>query len=194
MNFAILALAALLPQDDKGEGLYIFPVGTTWVYEEIQQEEKGEKKKRVVMKVLKAEEGKTEIKSQDFADGSKEPTFTKTLYSYLEDGYVVWGREVDGKMQAQVRFFKVGAKKGDTWTFGEGKKAVTLTHMGTTELTVKAGTYKDVIQVQMIFGDATMTGTADFFLVNGIGMIKAEMKLGTMVHNIIELQEFTPAK
>lgn len=194
-----LVMAAVLGQEGNGEGLWKFKPGTAWVYQETQEDLRGKeqkvKKKRVEHTVLKEADGKTVIESKDFKDGEKEPSKTKTVFSYVEDGYVTWGKEVGGKLEPQIRLFKVGAKKGDTWksAFGKGEEQE-LTYVGTEELTIAAGTYKEAIHVQMKFGDAKAQGTADFFLVDGIGLVKCEMSMGELMHNVIELQSFTPAK
>jgi len=146
------------------------------------------------MEAKKFEDGKTEIEEKEYEGEATEPTQVKTVYSYLEDGYVCWGKMVEEKLTADLRVFKVGAKKGDTWTFGEGKRVVQLTHMGTADVTVKAGSYKDALYVQMSFGDKKTSGTADFYFVSGIGLVKGEMKMGDLVANQIELQEFKAAK
>lgn len=194
-----LVVAAILGQENGNDGLWKFKPGTAWVYQETQEESAGKekkvKKKRVENTVLKEADGRTVIESKEYKNDEKEVSKTKTVFSYVEDGYVTWGREVEGKLQPQIRLFKVGAKKGDSWKseFGKGEKQE-LTFVGTEELTVAAGTYKEAIHVQMKFGDAKAKGTADFYLVDGVGMVKGEMALGEMMHNVIELQSYTPAR
>ncbi len=199
MTLTTLVMAAILGQEGNAEGLWKFKPGTAWVYEEIQEEQDGKekkiKKRRVENTVLKEADGKTVIESKEYKNDEKEPSRTKTVLSYVEDGLVTWGREIEGKPQPQLRFFKVGAQKGDSWTseFGKGDKQE-LTYVGIEELKVAAGTYKEAIHVHMKFGDAKAQGTADFYLVDGIGLVKGEMSMGDLMHNVIELQSFTQAK
>ncbi len=189
---AALALLPFLQDKDTGEQFYKFKVGTSWTL--AQTETQGEKVKETTidLKVVKEDGGKIHLESKETkADGKTKDT---TLVWWCEDGALLWGEVKGEEVKAELRFYKVGSKKGDTWeaTAGKGDPPnAKATHMGTTEVKVPAGTYKDALHVQI-----TMEGgTINMYWGPNVGILKMEGEMGGgMAKMSIELKEFKEAK
>ncbi len=183
---ALFAVAALL-QDDTGEQFYKFPVGTAWKL----LEKEGDKEKRIELKVLKIEEGKVQMESKEFK-GEEEPKI-ETMVWWAVDGALVWGELKEDKLQPQLRYYKIGSKKGDTWNASAGKDGppdAKATHMGTADVKVTAGEFKDCLHVHI-----DMAGrSVNMYWAPKVGLVKMEMSSGGEAKSIIQLTEFTPAK
>ena len=183
---AIAAVVALL-QDDTGEQFYKFPVGTAWKF----LEKNDDKEKKTDVKVLKVEDGKVHMESRDFkAEG--EPK-VETLVWWVMDGALVWGEMKGDELRPQLRYYKCGSKKGDTWDAVAGKDGppeAKATHMGATDVKVPAGEYKDCVHVRFEMGARTI----NMYWAPKVGLVKMEMSMGGEVKTTIELTEFTPAK
>lgn len=167
------AVLFLLMQD-SGEQFYKFSAGTTWEY----VEERGKNKTKSVLTVKEIKDGKTIIESKEYAEGAKEPE-VKTVATYAQDGHVIWAEEVEGKLEERIRLFKIGSKKGDTWTSDMGGDSITISNLGTEEVKVGAGTYKDAVHLGFESGD-DMSGKmkCDYWMAPGVGLIKFEMSSG----------------
>ncbi len=176
MRIAML-LSVLLVQD-SAEPYYRFKAGTSWKL--IQKRD--DKEIRVELTVTKLEEGKTTLESKESRpDG--EPRI-ETMLWHVEKGMLMWSIVHDGKARPLFNLFKVGSKKGDTW---EGDQETQAENMGTEEVKVPAGTYKDVLHVRV-----TRKGkddTMDFWFAPKVGLVKMEIpKKG-----VTELTEFKEA-
>lgn len=178
----LLALAAILAVQEKPEDFYKFKVGTTWVMEGT---ENGRKKKTTV-KVTKHDGDKTFLESKEGDE--------TTIYVWSkEEGHLVWSQADGDAIQPMFRVYKFGSKKGDTWQpmVGEGAEDSKATHLGTVDLQVPVGTYKDAIHIRFEFGGGTME--MNFYLVPKIGLVKIESK-GPDDTTVYELKEYKEGK
>ena len=110
------------------------------------------------------------------------------------DGYYCWGPIDNGKFKPTMRLFKYGAKAGDTWD-GWVQKAdnapmVTAKYVGLEEVTVPAGTYKDVVHVQAVITDGP---TMDYYFAPKTGLIKLTILMHGAVSRV-EMSAFTAGK
>lgn len=171
---AMLFLGLLCAQD-TGEQFYKFTVGSVWEYEETD----GKTTKKSVLTVKEVKDGKTIIKSEEWAEGDKEPT-TKTVATYAKEGFVMWAEDVDGELKERIRLLKIGSKKGDTWDSESDGMAMTIHHLGTEEVKVGAGTYKDTVHLKFEFGSDDMGGkmVGEYWLAPEVGLVKFEMNFG----------------
>jgi hypothetical protein len=188
MRIAILGiLIAGLVQEDTGEQFFKFPVGTSW---KLLQKD-GDKETKIELQAAKHEEGKTFVESKEFRDEG-EPKLT-TLVWWAEGGHVIWGERRNEKVRPELRIYKLGSKKGDSWDASPGPGGppdAKATHMGTVEKKVAAGTYKDALHVQLEFGGQK----ADMFFAPKVGIIRMEMLLEGKVAKSVELTEFKEGK
>jgi hypothetical protein len=180
-----VAFALLLPtQDEGGESFTKFKVGTTWTL----RQKTDDREKRITLSVLKSEGGKTTVQSKEYADEDEEPRIDTALW-YVEDGYLIWEMG-EGDAKLTVRVLKLGSKKGESWKGTlRGKEEYEGTNLGTEELTVPAGTYKNVIHVRL----SDPKGAGTFHFAPGVGLIKLEQERGRQ-RVVTELTEFKPAK
>ncbi|MBI2900624.1 MAG: hypothetical protein HYY17_10590 [Planctomycetes bacterium] len=194
MRFAAILALALIGRQDTGEQFFKFKVGTTWVFE---QTEEG-KVKKMTLKVTKEEGGKVYVESSEERGDDKEPRIENLVW-YVEDGILTLGEIEKEGTKPIFRVYKIGSRKGDKWksSFGGGQEDMDVTHLGTEELTVPAGKYKDVVHVQMAktvkAGDEERTVSMDFYLVPAVGLVKLEINAGKD-KNVIQLKEFKAAK
>lgn len=116
-------------------------------------------------------------------------------YMGSKEGYYVWGAMADGKFEGKMRLFKYDAKVGDTWDGWafkeEGQSKVTAKYVGLEEVKVAAGTYKDVIHVQVTVEDGP---TLDYYFASKMCMIKFTMSHDGKVARTLEMTSFTEAK
>ncbi|MBI2931278.1 MAG: hypothetical protein HYY16_06475 [Planctomycetes bacterium] len=182
----ITALAMLWVAQDKdtAEEFYKFPVGTTWRFAQTS----GEAEKKIVLKVIKQEAEKVHLESTE--TGGDEAPEVDFLEWYVKDGMLSMAQEKDGEPVEPFNLLKIGSKKGDKWrASADMPETFEATHMGTLELKVPAGTYKDAVHVQIDLGE----GKLSFYLVPRVGLVKMEM-LGGGLEEKMELAEFTPGK
>lgn len=175
----------------EGEEYWKFKTGTKWEYTEKQ----GEVKiiSQVQAKEMKDDklvlESKREVPEQDAEE--------KTMYTYAKDGYIVWAEEgEDGAIREYLRIWKIGSKKGDTWTSTMGESELTLTFLGIEEVKVEAGTYKDARRVgfEMKDEEKGQTLTGEYWLVPNVGLVKMQMKQMDQTVYELELISHTPCK
>jgi len=190
MRFWVLAAVAAFVQADTGAAFCRFPKGTTWTYRQSQ----GDTASRVVLTVVGVEENRIVVESKEYAREGKDPE-VKMLAWAVEDGYLVWGAIRDGKMQSPLRVYKAGSKKGDTWKspLGEGKGELEAVHLGTAEVKVPAGTYRDAVQVAFRFGLDQERPLMEIALVPKVGMVRFGGSAG-QVRALMELTEFKEGK
>lgn len=188
-SWILLAAAALL-QADTGESFCRFPKGTSWTYRRSQ----GDTAFKVVMTVTDQAEGRLVVESREYAEEGKEPR-PKTLAWAVEEGFLLWGEFKGGKIQSPLRVYKIGSKKGDTWKspVGEGKGDLEATHMGTVEVKVPAGTYRDAVQVAFRFGTDQPKPLMEIVLAPKVGMVRFGGSAGSL-QAVMELEEFKEGK
>jgi hypothetical protein len=182
-------LAALLipafAQEDRAEKLWRFKAGTQWTY----QLRNAGGPVREIARVVGEKDGRVIQEVQSFKEGEAQASETYRPVAWFEKGFVLWGREKDGKVSAENRVWKAGARKGDTWPFlfAETSTEITAEFMGEIELKTPAGTWKQVRHVRITSGKAT---EQELYLAEGAGLLKLEVPGGP----VIELAAFAPAK
>lgn len=116
-------------------------------------------------------------------------------YMGSKDGYFCWGAMEDGKFEGKMRMFKYDAKAGDTWEGWafkeEGQSVVTAKFVGLEEVKVEAGTYKDVVHVQVVVENGP---TLDYYFASKLGMIKFTMSQDGKLRRTLEATACTEAK
>lgn len=190
MYLAALLLLTGSLQEDTGEQFYKFKKGTTWVYDQTEKDEMGqETKSRSVTTVIEEGEGKVKLESKDYLGDEKEPLKTEVIVLSVKDGFLGLSSDGEGGMPP-IPIYKLGSKKGDTWThkLGEGDEGMEVegANLGSGEVQVPAGTYKDVTEVEV----KSALFTFKLHMAPKVGLIKFEV-----VDKVtLQLKEFTPAK
>jgi hypothetical protein len=177
----LLAPAILLSlQAAPLEDYLRFTTGTTWTYKRI--EDAAERK--ITASVAAGEEGKMRL---DWKDPDKDGTSVVTWS--VEKGILTVEAKKEGDAGGlSFAILKGDAKKDDAWASPGGQ----VTHRGTADVTVPAGTYKDAVWTRYrTDGDGDVT--VDFYLVPKVGLVKIEIN-ATNGGNTFELAEFREAK
>lgn len=177
-------------QAESAEKFLDFKKGTSWIYDEVRD---GAKIK-IVNTVERRQENRVFVSVQEERAGGK--IDQGIVAWYAENGFLLLGLESEEGILPLFRFYRLDSKKDDAWDAaphdpGLESQAV---HFGTEELTVPAGTFHDVIhiqiQTQIKGGEA---GTMDLWFTPGFGLLKSDVEAGE--HRAVkELREFTPAK
>lgn len=189
LGMGLLLLLSLATQD-SAESYYKLKPGTTAV---LQQVRLG-RKSRIDIKVLREEDGKLLVESSELFEGEKEP-HVETVAWWMDEGLLTIGQWRAGKAEPWFRLLKPGAKKGDTWIGSAGAlgDSFVAKHEGLTELTLPAGTFKDVYWVRISSsagGDLAMTRSIDFYLAPGVGLVKTRILENGAETSTTELREF----
>lgn len=171
---------ALLVQDE----FYKFPPETAWTYKRVQNNEE----RVITAKVLDEKEGRVRLDWKEARlDGTPEENSEVTWL--VKDG-ILWA-EVRAKGEEAVSLalpiLKVGSKKDDTWTTGAGES----TRLGTEEVKVPAGAYKDAVHTQLKAEGDTLI---NFYLVPKVGLVKVTVAPANGDAITFELKEFKPVK
>jgi hypothetical protein len=183
MNILIVALAfQAAPLDD----LYKFKAETTWSYKRIGD---GVERK-ISARSIGEEPGMVTIVWKEYRkDGELHKTSILTWF--IDEGSLTCtakSKSDDGQdEELTFAVLKDGAKKDDTWQSALGQ----MTHRGTVEVTVPAGTYKLAVQTRLGLGE---DGHIDFFLVPKVGLAKIVLIQQGKETQSWELTEFKPAK
>jgi len=159
---------------------YDFKEGTKWVF---NADFDGVKRK-VVIKVVKQDSNGTSFEYDIYNPPDPGATASTDEIWYVKEGYIVWADYDLERITPYWRVYKLGSKKGDTWK-GPSEKG-NATHMGTTKLTVPAGTYYDVIHIHLTDQD---NKTHDFYYAPKVGLVKWETT-GSRGNAVLELQTF----
>lgn len=165
----IIALLAICSGTSGGAGMderfYNFKKGTQWTFD---SDFNGEKR-TVVFTVASHDKDQTRFEYDIYNPPDPGATASVDEIWYVQDGYVVWGDNDLQQITPYWRVYKLGSKKGDTWK-GPSEKG-DATHMGTTEVTVPAGKYKDVIHIRLTDEDAKVH---DFYYAPAVGLVRWE--------------------
>ncbi len=164
MIIALLAICGATSKGaDMGERFYNFKKGTQWSFD---ADFNGDKR-IAVFTVTNHSDNRTEFEYDIYNPPDPGATATLDEIWYIQDGYVVWGSNDFGNIAPYWFIYKLGSKKGDTWKgpFGKGQ----ATHMGTTQVSVPAGTYKDVIHIRLTDEDAKVH---DFYYAPSVGLVR----------------------
>lgn len=181
----------LLGQAGEVESFYRFPKGTTWTF----RQSRGATASKVVLTVVEEEGGKVIQESKEYLEEGKEPK-VKVLAWAVEDGFLVWGEFREGRIQAPLRVFKLGAKPGDRWTcpVGEGRESLEAVHLGEDRVKVPAGTYPRAVTVAFHFPSVRQERPLlEIVLVPKVGMVRFGGSAAD-VQALMELTEFREGK
>lgn len=192
MMAATMFLLAACLQGGEAEAYYKLPKGTKLTYQKTQ----GGSTETVVLTVLGEQGGKVELKSEEYDEGSTEPRVTRPIVWYVEDGHLIWATKREGEARPLFRVYKEKSRKGDTWEGSAGKEVpveFTAEHMGTTEVEVPAGKYKDALHIRLSAeqkaGDQTLRFEMDLYLVSGVGFVKLVASMGPENRSTMVLQK-----
>lgn len=157
-----------------------FAKGTHWIF----HAEFNRAKREVVIRVKRHEKNWTEIEYDIYNPPDPGATASTDEVWYVRDGYVVWAGYDFERVSPYWHVYRLGAKRGDTWRgpFGRGR----ATHMGTTDIAVPAGRYRDVVHIRLTDEDEK---THDFYYGPGVGLVKwvTESRFGK---SVLELKGF----
>lgn len=192
MNLALLIAAAILAPQDSADPYFQFKVGTTWTLEATTLPKTGPKVSKMEFKVVKEGAGVVDLETKATRNG-KEPQPEQLRWSVV-DGMLTWTEVHGGGETNPIRFYKVGSKKGDTWDWTFEGASVKGTNLGTEEVTVAAGTYKDALHVRCDIKDGETTFSMDLYLAPGVGPVKLSAGAGEKDRNVLELKEFKAGK
>lgn len=159
---------------------YDFKKGTEWVF----NADFNGVKRMVVFKVVKQDSNGTHFEYDIYNPPDPGATASLDEIWYVKDGYVVWADYDLEQVTPYWRVYKLGSNKGDTWK-GPSEKGE-ATHMGTTELAVPAGRYKDVIHIRLTDQDDKMH---NFYYAPKVGLVKWETT-SSSGKAVLELQTF----
>lgn len=184
MNLALPLLLAL----SQAEGLqdWSFPVGTTWTYAMLDA---GAEKTRV-LKVVKVEGGRTHYEDKTFVKGKEKLDESRSFGHYVEKGFLMEARFEDGKPMFPSRVFKLGSKKGDSWTSTDEEEKPDVTHMGVTQIQVPGGIFREAIHLRL----QMRTGTLDTWRVPGAGVVCEQLHFPPEKPDILQLLELKRGK
>lgn len=191
MNLVLLVAAAVLVPQESADPYYQFKVGTAWTFE-APAAEKSPRITKMEMKVIKEEAGKVELEYRRHVGGD-EPSLQIMRWS-LADGMMSWSEFRDGAERDKAGLLKVGSKKGDSWEWTIGDKKGKVTNLGTEEVKVPAGTYKDALRIQCALKDGPADFSLEIFFAPGAGPVKMVTKLGDQPGQSLELKEFKAGK
>ncbi|HVE39444.1 MAG TPA: hypothetical protein VNM14_06110 [Planctomycetota bacterium] len=189
MRIAAFILLLAIPQD-SADPYYKFAKGSTWSYG-MNVGEDGPKNLKMKMTVTGEADGRITVDMAQGAEGGHE---TKMLW-YVADGLLYWGEKKGDKLNEAIGIFKIGSKKGDTWSApaSETVQKHSATHQGREEVKVPAGVYKDAVHIKLEVQEANGNIQLDMFLVEKIGVVKMVYGLGEKKMSM-DLEEFKPAK
>ncbi|MBI3857960.1 MAG: hypothetical protein HY293_19955 [Planctomycetes bacterium] len=175
---AILLLSLQAPPLDD---YYKFKTGTTWTWKRFE----GGAERKITGEVTGTEEGKVKIL---WKDPDKDGTSNVT-WSVVDGVLTVTARKETDAEGLTFSVLKADSKKDDKW-FSPGGEVV---HLGKVEVTVPAGTYKDVVRTQLKLEDSGDV-KVDFYLAPNVGLVKVDIKPDNGNPNSFELAEFKEPK
>jgi hypothetical protein len=196
MEMAHLGLGLLLLlQSDASDALWNFEKGRTWLYNSKTHSGGKDYFTKYTEEVVEAGEKKIRIKSHSEAEnGGIVMTHDDVFEWTVREGFLLSLGEGNTD---PVRLFQIGAKKGQCWgtrTVLEEKGEAKF--VGTEEIKVLAGTYKDAIHVEMSASvpgpdGKTVKAITHCFIVPKVGLVKLEWKLGdaSIVKELVELKK-----
>lgn len=193
MQILGILLLALLGQDAtaNADGYFKFSKGTTWTFDKQEEGEKGS----VILVVKEQTEKQTVIDSKESKGAEDEETKDETLLWYIEKGLLRWAQKGEGETEPMFTIWKIGAKKGDTWTGmggGAAPFALTATHMGEASVETPFQKFDNAIHVKMSMEEAMegMNMEINLYLVDGIGVVKFAGEMGGETGFSLLLREF----
>jgi len=186
---------ALLVQPDPEDSLWKFEKGRIWIYHAKTHTRDQDFFTKYTEEVVEAADAKIRIKLHSELEGGGLHVTHDDVFDWtVKDGFLV--SLGDGETDP-IRLYQVGVKKGQSWktitpTGEKGEAKV----VGTEEVKVMAGTFKNAIHVEM---SATMLGAdgkprksvTHCFIVPKIGLVKLEWKQGevSILKELIEVKE-----
>jgi len=187
MRATLLLLGLILTPDDTGEQYFKFPKDTTWNYTMKGSEDQ----ESLTLTVTGEADGKVSANMVGKGDNAK----NSKLVWYVDNGVLFWGEKKGDKLKDTIGLYKLGSKKGDTWGLAakDGNPAQTAKHLGTEEVKVAAGVYKDAVHVQIDLTFEAVKFSMDVYLVEKVGVVKMAYNAENKQMSL-ELDAFKPAK
>jgi hypothetical protein len=177
-----LALALLIPlQAAPLDEFYRFKVGTSWTYRRLEDSQE----RRITGTVTGEEDGKVRV---EWKDPDKDGT-SAVAWSVVDGVLTVEARKEGETGGLSFALLKGGAKKDDKWASPGGE----FTHQGKKNVSVPAGTYKDVVWTQFKTGEEGSGAKIDFYLAPKVGLVKIEIYAKDGGTNRFELTDFREA-
>lgn len=181
----VVALLATCGATSRGADMdgrfYSFTPGTQWTFDATFPDGA---KRTEVFRVTSHSDNQTEFERDIFNPPDPGATASSDEIWYVQDGYVVWGDNDLQKITPYWRVYKLGSKAGDTWEGPSGRG--TATHMGTTEVTVPAGTYRDVIHIRLT---DEIANVHDFYYAPTVGLVRWDTSAGSG-RSVLVLRKF----
>ncbi len=166
------------------ERFYDFKIGTQWIF----NADFNGVLRTVVLKVVGSNNDWTHFEYDIYNPPDPGATASADEIWYIQNEFVIWADYDLEEVTPYWHVYKVGSKQGDTWKGPEGKSEAT--HMGTSELTVPAGNFKDVIHIRINDEDETML---NFYYAPKVGLVMRET-ISKEGKTVLELQEFIAGK
>ena len=180
----IVLLTLLSLQDAALDPLYKFKPGTSWVYKRLE----GGVERKVEAKVVEEADGRVKLDWRELNIDAT-PHSKSTVTWFVKDGVLRAEARLEDGGAFELPMFKAGAKKDEAWTNAEGES----TYLGTAEVVVPAGTYKDAHHVRLNLGTADAPAHVNIHLAPKVGLVKLTVS-STEGPNSFELVEFKEAK
>ena len=178
-GFALALFLSL--QASPLDEFYKFKAGTSWTYKRLEDNQE----RKLTGTVTGEEDGKVRV---EWKDPDKDGT-SAVAWSVTDGILTVEARKEGESGGLSFALLKAGAKKDDKWPSPGGE----FTHQGKKDLSVPAGTYKDVVWTQFKTGEEGSGVKIDFYLAPKVGLIKIEIYAKDGGTNRFELTEFKEA-
>jgi hypothetical protein len=179
---SILALSLLFSlQASPLDEFFKFKAGTTWTYRRLEDKQE----RRITGTVTGEEDGKVRV---EWKDPDKDGT-SAVAWSVADGLLTVEARKEGESGGLSFSLLKSGAKKDDKWPSPGGE----FTHQGKKDVSVPAGTYKDVVWTQFRTAEEGSGVTIDFYLAPKVGLIKIDIYAKDGGTNRFELTDFKEA-
>jgi hypothetical protein len=183
-------LLLLAAAQDSADPYFKFAKDSTWTYAMAGDEEipKGMKMK---MTVAEESEGKVWIEMTQGSQGGRKAR----LLWYVSDGVLYWAEKKGETLKDAIGLWKVGSKKGDTWSkpAGDTVQQHSATHMGKEDVKVPAAAYKDAVHVLLKIKEGGDDVQIDVYFVEKVGVVRMVYSQGDKKMSL-DLEEFKPAK
>ena len=179
MRVVLAAVLILAAQADSGESFVRHHKGKTWTYRSLVRQEDLKHTLKITYEVLEADDRRVLLKATTAQELDALETSQESKFEWaLRDGFVTWSSV--GEKPTVINLFRPGAKKGDTWkSRGFSNEEAEAQYLGTEEVTVPAGTWKDAHVVtfrgqSQVRDDKMEDFVYRCWLVPGVGVVKLE--------------------
>jgi hypothetical protein len=182
MNAMVASALILSVQAAPLDEFYRFKAGTSWTYRRLEDSQE----RKITGTVTGEEDGKVRV---EWKDPDKEGT-SAVVWSVVGGVLTVEARKEGETGGLSFALLKHGAKKDDKWPSPGGE----FTHQGKKDVSVPAGTYKDVVWTQFRTAEEGSGVKVDFYLAPKVGLVKIEIFAKDGGTNRFELTEFKEAR